>query len=55
MVMSSSPARIREIVDTSQADDIGSSAFADTSKHLQSLLVRPKAVLDEVAQLSAVE
>jgi NitT/TauT family transport system ATP-binding protein len=55
MVMSSSPARIREIVDTSQADDIGSLAFADTSKHLQSLLVRPETVLDDVAQLSAVE
>jgi NitT/TauT family transport system ATP-binding protein len=55
MVMSSSPARIRGIVDTSQADDIGSLAFADTSKHLQSLLVRPETVLDEVAQLSVVE
>lgn len=55
MVMSSSPARIREIVDTSKADDIGSLAFADISKHLQSLLVRPETVLGEVAQLSAVE
>jgi hypothetical protein len=55
MVMSSSPARIRETVDTSQAEDIGSLAFADTSKHLQSLLVRHETVLDEVAQLSTVE
>jgi NitT/TauT family transport system ATP-binding protein len=55
MVMSSSPARIREIVDTSQADDIGSTAFAETSKHLQSLLVRHETTPDQVAQLSVVE
>ena len=55
MVMSSSPAQIREIVDTSNADDIGSSAFADISKHLQSLLVRRQADPEVVAQLSAVE
>ena len=55
MVMSSSPALIREIVDTSQADDIGSSTFADISKHLQSLLVRHKATPEPMAQLSAVE
>jgi NitT/TauT family transport system ATP-binding protein len=55
MVMSSSPAQIREIVDTSEADDIGSSAFADISKHLQSLLVRHRVVPEEVAQLSVVE
>jgi NitT/TauT family transport system ATP-binding protein len=55
MVMSSSPARIREIVDTSRANDIGSAAFADLSKHLQLLLVRHQATPEPVAQLSAVE
>jgi NitT/TauT family transport system ATP-binding protein len=55
MVMSSSPALIREIVDTSQADDIGSSAFATLSKHLQSLLVHHETAPERVAQLSIVE
>ncbi len=55
MVMSASPAQIREIVDTSDANDIGNTAFADISKHLQSLLIRRQAVSEVVAQLSAVE
>jgi NitT/TauT family transport system ATP-binding protein len=55
LVMSTSPALIREIVDTSEAHDIGSSAFADISKHLQSLLIRHKASPEAVAQLSGVE
>lgn len=58
VVMSSSPARIREIVDTSDADDIGSSTFAEIASHLQSLLVRPTGTASqeqEVPLLSAVE
>jgi NitT/TauT family transport system ATP-binding protein len=55
MVMSASPAQIREIVNTSAADDIGSPAFAEISKHLQSLLVRRQSASKGVAQLSAVE
>lgn len=55
MVMSSSPARIREIVDTSDVEDLGSAAFTNLSQHLQSLLVRQAAAPKPVAQLSAVE
>ncbi len=55
LVMSSSPAQIREIVDTSHADDFGSETFADISSHLRSLLIRQKATADRVTQLSAVE
>jgi NitT/TauT family transport system ATP-binding protein len=55
MVMSSSPALIREIVATSEANDIGSNAFADISKHLQSLLIHHKTAPAAVAQLSVVE
>ncbi len=59
MVMSSSPAQILEIVDTSQAQDLASPAFGDISAHLQSLLVRrgrnQEADQEAVAQLSAVE
>lgn len=55
MVMSSSPARIREIVDTSQAEDFGSLAFADLSTHLQSLLVRPEVERERIAQLTVIE
>ena len=56
MVMSSSPARIREIVDTSDAEDMASTTFADISKHLQSLLIRKGQVNAEpVAQLTAIE
>lgn len=56
MVMSSSPAHIREIVDTSEAADFASSAFVDISRHLQSLLVRQRETNAEpVAQLSSVE
>lgn len=55
MVMSTSPSLIREIVDTSEAHDIGSAAFADITKHLQALLIRRKTTEEEVPQLSAVE
>jgi NitT/TauT family transport system ATP-binding protein len=55
LVMSSSPAQIREIVDTSHADDFDSDTFADISSHLRSLLIRQKATADRVSQLSAVE
>ncbi|HTK06904.1 MAG TPA: ABC transporter ATP-binding protein [Ktedonobacteraceae bacterium] len=55
MVMSSSPARIREIVDTSHAEDIASPAFAELSKHLQSLLIRQKTSAVPVEQLVTVE
>ncbi len=59
MVMSSSPARILEIVDTSQAEDFTSPAFVSISTHLQSLLVRRsrlrETVREPVMQLSAIE
>ncbi len=40
-VMSNSPARIVEIVDTSGAEDMDSPAFARLSQHLRSLLIAP--------------
>ncbi|HEY3993791.1 MAG TPA: ABC transporter ATP-binding protein [Ktedonobacteraceae bacterium] len=46
MVMSSSPAQIREIVETSKAEKFDSSAFVDLTKHLQSLLIRRQPLLD---------
>ncbi len=46
LVMSSSPAQIREIVETSKAEDFDSPAFADLTKHLHSLLIRHKTPLD---------
>lgn len=55
MVMSSSPAQIREIVDTSQVDDLGSEAFVRVSDHLRSLLIRHEALPEQVPQLSAVD
>ena len=55
MVMSSSPARIREIVDTSHAEDFNSNVFADLSAHLQSLLIRQQNTPEQVAQLSIIE
>ncbi len=55
MVMSSSPARIREIVDTSYVEELASPAFTDLSAHLQSLLIRKEKHQEPVAQLSAVE
>ncbi len=55
MVMSSSPAQILEIVDTSFAEDLASAAFTDISTHLQSLLVRREASRQLVRQLSTVE
>lgn len=55
MVMSASPARIREIVDTRHADDFGSTALTDVSKHLRSLLIRDETTPEYLAQLSAVE
>jgi len=53
MVMSTSPALIREIVDTSEAEDLGSETFTRISQHLHSLLIRHETA--RVAQLSAVE
>lgn len=60
MVMSSSPAQIREIVDTSEAEDFDSPASANLSKHLHSLLIRQQTPLDALlsankAELSSVE
>jgi NitT/TauT family transport system ATP-binding protein len=55
LVMSSSPARIREIVDTSEANDLSSDAFTDLSKHLETLLIRHETPAEPVAQLSAVK
>jgi hypothetical protein len=39
MVMSSFPARVREIVDTSDVDDPSDDRFAEKTGHLRSLLV----------------
>jgi len=50
LVMSSSPAQIREIVETSQAEDLDSPAFADLTKHLHSLLIRHKTPLNPPAE-----
>jgi hypothetical protein len=50
--MSSSPARIREIVDTSQAEDFTSEAFNDLSEHLRSLLIRHPAAPERETELS---
>jgi NitT/TauT family transport system ATP-binding protein len=55
MVMSSSPAQIREIVDTSQAEEFGSREFDEIAKHLHSLLIDNGTVPERIAQLSAVE
>lgn len=55
MVMSSSPAQIREIVDTSEATNFSSNTFLDFSVHLRSLLIRDETTKDYVAQLSAVD
>lgn len=46
LVMSSLPAQIREIVDTSEAKDFASPAFADLTSRLHSLLIRQKTPLD---------
>jgi NitT/TauT family transport system ATP-binding protein len=54
-VMSSSPAQILEIVDTSYVEDLASGAFTTIATHLQSLLVRREASRKPVMQLSAVE
>ncbi len=54
MVMSSSPARIREIVDTSQAEDFTSQAFSDLSEHLRSLLIARPTAPEHEAELSVV-
>ena len=50
MVMSSSPAQIREIVDTSEAQEFDSPALASLSSHLHALLVHHKAPLDSLRQ-----
>ena len=55
MVMSSSPAQIREIVDTSQAEEFGSQQFDALSKHLRSQLIHHETSPERIAQLSAVE
>jgi NitT/TauT family transport system ATP-binding protein len=55
LVMSSSPAEIREIVDTSQAEDFTSEAFIATSEHLRQLLIRQESSLERVPHLSAID
>ncbi len=55
MVMSSSPARVREIVDTSEVDDLSSETFSNIAKHLETLLIRHETAPERVGQLSAVE
>ncbi|GCE12778.1 ABC transporter ATP-binding protein [Tengunoibacter tsumagoiensis] len=52
LVMSSSPALIREIVDTSRIEDFGDEAFSQLSRHLHSLLIRQKPVTEPVAELA---
>jgi NitT/TauT family transport system ATP-binding protein len=46
LVMSTSPAQIREIVDTSAAEDFANPAFTDLTNHLHSLLIRHKTPLN---------
>lgn len=55
MVMSSSPAQIREIVDTSQAEEFGGKEFDAISIHLRSLLIPHESASKRIEQLSAVE
>jgi NitT/TauT family transport system ATP-binding protein len=55
MVMSASPAQIREIVDTSQIEDFTGEAFTDVSEHLRALLLRHEAQSERAAQLSAAD
>lgn len=55
MVMSSSPALIREIVDTSQTGAFGSKEFDEIATHLRSQLIGRDAVSEQMEQLSAVE
>jgi NitT/TauT family transport system ATP-binding protein len=55
LVMSSSPAQIREIVETSEAEDFDSPAFADLTKYLHSLLIRHKTPLDALSLSTGVE
>jgi NitT/TauT family transport system ATP-binding protein len=47
MVMTSSPAQIREIVDTSWAEQFGSDTFTDISAHLRWLLIDAEAVPED--------
>ncbi|HXR64353.1 MAG TPA: ABC transporter ATP-binding protein [Ktedonobacteraceae bacterium] len=54
LVMSSSPAQIREIVETRKAEDFDSPAFADLTKHLHSLLIRHKTPLDALLSSTGV-
>ncbi|QBD74537.1 ABC transporter ATP-binding protein [Ktedonosporobacter rubrisoli] len=55
MVMSASPGRVREIVDTSQAEEFGTSEFDEVSKYLRSQLIRRELSSEQSKQLSAVE
>ncbi|WP_246039260.1 ABC transporter ATP-binding protein [Dictyobacter alpinus] len=55
MVMSSSPALIRKIVDTRHAHEFGSQEFDDLSIHLRSQLIHQETKSEELAELSAVE
>ena len=55
LVMSSSPAQIREIVETSLVEDFAGETFSEISEHLRSLLIRHELPSEKVAQLSAVD
>ncbi|GAC1546965.1 MAG: ABC transporter ATP-binding protein [Vulcanimicrobiaceae bacterium] len=54
-VMSAVPAQIREIVDTSGAEDVGDARFAELSVHLRSLLIAPDDVRRDVVLAEATE
>lgn len=55
MVMSSLPAQIREIVETSSVEDFTGQVFTEISEHLRSLLIRHETAAEKVALLSAVD
>lgn len=54
MVLSAAPAVIREIVDTSAAEDFASEEFIEVSAHLRSLLITPDAAAPAAARSGAV-
>ncbi|MGH7709022.1 MAG: ABC transporter ATP-binding protein [Vulcanimicrobiaceae bacterium] len=48
-VMSTVPARIREIVETADAEDVGDERFISLSNHLRSLLISPESPREDFA------
>ncbi|HEV2358630.1 MAG TPA: ABC transporter ATP-binding protein [bacterium] len=54
LVMSGERGRVREVVDTRAADDLGSAAFKDLSDHLRTLLVEPSRSAAPLAAAGAI-